>query len=104
MVSARSGASSQSSASQLQKEGADTASSAGSSGSRKAKGENLTLAKLSKQLTTVKASLGNVSFQFVEAEKTINVSDLFLASACSAGCSAVPTRRPAGWGMEPVAL
>jgi hypothetical protein len=80
-----SGASSQSSASQLQKEWADTASSAGSGESRKAKGDNLTLAELSKQLSTIKASLGNVSFQFVEAEKTINVSDLFLALVSSAG-------------------
>jgi hypothetical protein len=43
-----SGASNQSSASQLQKEWADTASSTGSGGSRKDKGENLTLAELSK--------------------------------------------------------
>jgi hypothetical protein len=50
------------------------------------------LAELSKQLSTIKASLGNVSFQFVEAEKTINVSDLFLASVSSAGCSVVPAR------------
>jgi hypothetical protein len=39
----------------------------------------LTLAELSKQLSTVKASLGDVSFQFVEAEKTVNVSDMLLA-------------------------
>jgi hypothetical protein len=61
-ASTGSGASSQSSASQLQKEWADTASSASSGGSRKTKGENLTLAELSKQLATVKASPGNVSF------------------------------------------
>jgi hypothetical protein len=84
-ASTGSGASSQSSANQLQKEWADTASSASSGGSRKAKGDNLTLAELSKQLSTIKASLGNVSFQFVEAEKTINVSDLFLALVSSAG-------------------
>jgi hypothetical protein len=73
------GASSQSSASQLQKEWADTASSAGSGGSCEAQGENLTLVELSKQLSIVKASLGNVNFQFVKAEKIINVSDMFLA-------------------------
>jgi hypothetical protein len=61
-ASTGSGASSQSSASQVQKEWADTASSAGSGGSRKAQSENLTLAELSKQLSTVKASLGNVNF------------------------------------------
>jgi hypothetical protein len=48
VASTGSGASSQSSASKLQKEWADTASSTGSGGGRKAQGENLTLAKLSK--------------------------------------------------------
>jgi hypothetical protein len=38
----------------------------------------LTLAELSRQLTTVKMSLGNVNLQFVEAEKTVNLSDMFL--------------------------
>jgi hypothetical protein len=45
---------------------------------REAKGDNLTLAELSKQLSIVKASLRNVRFQFVEAEKTVNVSDMLL--------------------------
>jgi hypothetical protein len=58
---------------------ADTASSAGSGGNREAKGDNLTLAELSKHLSIVKASLRNVRFQFVEAEKTVNVSDMLLA-------------------------
>jgi hypothetical protein len=57
-ASAGSGASSQSSTSQLQKEWADSASSAGSGGSLKAQGNNLTLAELSKQLSTVRTSLG----------------------------------------------
>jgi hypothetical protein len=87
-----SGAGSQSSASQLQKEWADTASSAGSGKTSRTRGRNLTLAELSKQLATVKVSLGNVSLQFVEAEKTINVSDLFSASNSSAGCSTAPAR------------
>jgi hypothetical protein len=90
VASTGSSASSQSSASQLQKEWVDTASSAGSSESRKAKGKKLTLAELSKQLSTVKASLGNVSFQFVEAEKTVNVSDMLLAFSffCRLQCCA----------------
>jgi hypothetical protein len=63
----------------------DTASSASSGGTSRTKGGNLTLAELSKQLATVKASLGNVNFQFVEAEKTINVSHLLLAPNSFAG-------------------
>jgi hypothetical protein len=39
----------------------------------------LTLAELSKQLSAVKTSLGNVNLQFIEAAKTVNVSDMFLA-------------------------
>jgi hypothetical protein len=74
-----SGASSQSSANQTQKEWADTASSAGSGGGRKAQGKNFTLSELSMQLSTVKMSLGNINLQFVKAEKTVNVSDMFLA-------------------------
>jgi hypothetical protein len=50
------------------------------------------LAELSKHLSAVKASLGNVSFQFIKAEKTINVSDMFLASVSSVGCIAVLAR------------
>jgi hypothetical protein len=64
----------------------------------------LTLAELSKQLATVKESLGNAGLQFVEAEKTVNVSNLFLASNSFVGYSAMPARRPAGRGLEPVAL
>jgi hypothetical protein len=60
-ASVGSGASSQSSASQLQREWADTASTAGSGGSLKDHGNNLTLVELSKQLSTVRTSLGNVS-------------------------------------------
>jgi hypothetical protein len=95
-ASTGSGAGSQSSASQLQKEWVDTASSAGSGRTSRTRGGNLTLAKLSKQLATVKSSLGNVSLLFIEAEKTINVSDLFLASDSSAGCSTLPARQPTG--------
>jgi hypothetical protein len=74
-----SGASSQSSTSQLQKEWADTTSSAGSSGGHKAQGDNLTLAELSKQLSAAKRSLGNISLEFIEAAKTVDVSVMILA-------------------------
>jgi hypothetical protein len=75
-----SGIGSQSSASQLQKEWADTASSAGSGETSKTRARNLTLAELSKQFATVKESLGNAGLQFVEAERTVNVSNFVLAS------------------------
>jgi hypothetical protein len=76
---AGSGVSSQSSASQLQKEWADTASSAGSSGGLKAQGNHLNLAELSMQLSTVRMSLGNVNLQLLEAEQTVDVSNMFLS-------------------------
>jgi hypothetical protein len=76
---AGSGVSSQSSASQLQKEWADTASSAGSGGGLKAQGNHLTLAELSRQLSTIWMSLGNVNLQFLEAEQTVDVSNMFLS-------------------------
>jgi hypothetical protein len=37
------------------------------------------MAELSKQLSAVKTLLGNVNLQFVEAAKTVDVSDMFLA-------------------------
>jgi hypothetical protein len=74
-----SGASSQSSASQLQKEWADTASSSRPGGGREAQGNNLNLAELSKQLSTIRTSLGNVSLQFIEVVQTIDVSNMFSA-------------------------
>jgi hypothetical protein len=55
----RSGVGSQSSASQLQKEWVNTASSTGSNETSKTRARNLTLAELSKQLAIVKESLGN---------------------------------------------
>jgi hypothetical protein len=58
---------SQSSASQLQKQWADTGSSAEASGNLKAQGNSLTLAELSKQLSVVRESLRNVNLQFLEA-------------------------------------
>jgi hypothetical protein len=50
-----------SSASQLQQEWADTASSAETSRNLKAQGNSLTLAELSRQLSAVKESLRNVN-------------------------------------------
>jgi hypothetical protein len=78
-TSTGSGVSSQSSAGQLQKEWADTASSAGPKGSRESRGGSLTLAELSKQLSTIRTSLENAGLQFTDAAKTVNVSVMFLA-------------------------
>jgi hypothetical protein len=75
-ATARSGVGSQSSASQLQQEWADTASSAETSGNLKAQGNSLTLAELSKQLSIVRESLRNVNFQFLEATRTADVSNV----------------------------
>jgi hypothetical protein len=75
-AAAGSGVGSLSSASQLQQEWADTASSAETSGNLKAQGNNLTLAELSRQLSVVQASLKNVNFQFLEATQTVDMSDV----------------------------
>jgi hypothetical protein len=74
VATARSGAGSPSSASQLQQEWADTASSVETSGKLQAQGNHLTLAELSRQLSVVKESLRNVNLQFLEASRTIAVS------------------------------
>jgi hypothetical protein len=58
---ARSGVGSLSSASQLQQEWANTASSVEARGKLKAQGSKLTLADLNKQFSIVKESLRNVS-------------------------------------------
>jgi hypothetical protein len=71
---AGSGVGSLSSASQLQQEWADTASSVKTGGKLKAQGNNLTLAELSRQLSVVKESLRNVNLQFLEASQTTIVS------------------------------
>jgi hypothetical protein len=85
MAPTGSSAGTQSSASWHQKEWADMASSAGSSEASEARAGTLTLADLSKLLTAVRESLRNASLQFVEAEKTVDVSNLFLASHAFAG-------------------
>jgi hypothetical protein len=61
VAAAGSGAGSLSSASQLQQEWADTATSVETSRKLKAQGNNLTLAELSRQLFVVKESLRNVN-------------------------------------------
>jgi hypothetical protein len=66
-AAAESGVGSLSSASQLQQEWADTASSAEISGNFKAQGNNSTLAELSRQHSAIKESLRNVNLQFLEA-------------------------------------
>jgi hypothetical protein len=78
-IAAGSGVGSLSSASQLQEEWADTASSAETGGTLKAQGNSLTLAELSRQLSAVKESLRNVNFQFLEAMRTTDVSNVLLA-------------------------
>jgi hypothetical protein len=64
----------------------------------------LTLAELSRQLSTIRTSLGNVNLQFLEAEQTVDVSNMFLAFDFF-----YRLRHHAGWatyrlGAEPVAL
>jgi hypothetical protein len=69
-----------SSASQLQQEWADTASSANAREKLKVQGSKPTLAELDKQFTIVKESLQNTGFQFLDAIRTTNVSTAPLAS------------------------
>jgi hypothetical protein len=73
-AAAGSGIGSLSSASQLQQEWADTASSIEAEGKLKAQGSKLTLAELNKQFSIVKESLKNVSLQFLDTARTIDVS------------------------------
>jgi hypothetical protein len=78
-AAAGSGVGSLSSAGQLQQEWADTASSVEAGGKLKAQGSKLTLAELSKQFSTFKESLRNVSLQFLDAAWTTDVSNVPLA-------------------------
>jgi hypothetical protein len=78
-AAAGSGIGSLSSASQLQQEWADTASSVEAGGTLKVQGNKLTLAELNKQFSIVKESLRNVSLQFLDATQTIDVSTTPLA-------------------------
>jgi hypothetical protein len=77
---AGSGVGSLSSASQLQQEWADTASSADAGEKLKVQGSKLTLAELDKQFTVVKESLQNAGFQFLDVMRTTNMSTAPLAS------------------------
>jgi hypothetical protein len=69
-----------SSASRLQQEWADTASSADVGEKLKVQGSKLTLAELDKQFTVAKGSLQNAGFQLLDAIQTTNVSSAPLAS------------------------
>jgi hypothetical protein len=69
-----------SSASQLQQEWADTASSIDAGEKLKVQGSKPTLAELNKQFSIVKVSLQNVGLQFLDAIRTTNVSTAPLAS------------------------
>jgi hypothetical protein len=69
-----------SSASQLQQEWANTASSADAGEKLKVQGSKLTLAELDKQFAVVKGSLQNAGFQLLDAIRTTNVSTTPLAS------------------------
>jgi hypothetical protein len=64
-----------SSASRLQQEWADTASSADVGGKLKVQGSKPTLAELDKQFIVAKGSLQNASFQLLDAIQTTNVSN-----------------------------
>jgi hypothetical protein len=68
-----------SSASRLQQEWADTASSADVGGKLKVQGSKPTLAELDKQFTAAKGSLQNAGLQLLEAIQTTNVSAAPLA-------------------------
>jgi hypothetical protein len=63
-----------SSASQLQQELADTASSIDAREKLKVQGSKPTLAELNKQFSIVKESLQNIGLQFLDAAQTTNVS------------------------------
>jgi hypothetical protein len=69
-----------SSASRLQQEWADTASSADVGEKLKVQGSKPTLAELDKQFTVTKGSLQNAGFQLLDAIQTTNVSTTPLAS------------------------
>jgi hypothetical protein len=77
---AGSGIGSLSSASQLQQEWADTASSADVGEKLKVQGSKPTLAELDKQFAVAKGSLQNAGFQLLDAIQTTNVSTVPLAS------------------------
>jgi hypothetical protein len=76
---AGSGIGSLSSASQLQQEWADTASSVDVGEKLKVQGSKPTLAELDKQFAIAKGSLQNAGFQLLDAIQTTNVSTAPLA-------------------------
>jgi hypothetical protein len=79
-TAAGSGIGSLSSASQLQQEWPDTASSVDAGEKLKIQGSKPTLTELNKQFSVVKESLQNVGLQFLDAIRMTNVSTAPLAS------------------------
>jgi hypothetical protein len=80
VAAAESNIGSLSSASRLQQEWPDTASSADVGEKVKVQGSKPTLAELDKQFTAAKGSLQNAGFQLLDAIQTTNVSTAPLAS------------------------
>jgi hypothetical protein len=80
VAAAESNTGSLSSASRLQQEWADTASSAGVGEKLKAQGSKPTLAELDKQFTAARESLRNAGLQLLDAKQATNVSAVPLAS------------------------
>jgi hypothetical protein len=78
-AAAESGIGSLSSASQLQQEWADIASSVEAGEKLKVQGSKPTLAELNKQFSIVKELLQNIGLQFLDAARTTNVSTAPLA-------------------------
>jgi hypothetical protein len=83
VATAESNIGSLSSASRLQQEWADTASSAGVGEKLKVQGSKPTLAELDKQFTAARGSLQNASFQLLDAIQATNVSAAPLAPGSS---------------------
>jgi hypothetical protein len=83
VTAAESSIGSLSSASRLQQEWADTASSAGAGEKLKVQSSKPTLAELDKQFTAARGSLQNAGFQLLDAIQATNVSAASLASSSS---------------------
>jgi hypothetical protein len=101
VATAGSGAGSLSSASQLQQEWADTASSVETSGKLQAQGSHLTLAELSRQLSVIKESLRNVNLQFLKASRTTAVSIMLSTLDFSYRLGAGPATSMANFSLHP---
>jgi hypothetical protein len=101
-TAAGSGVGSLSSASQLQQEWADTASSTEAGGKLKVQGSKPTLAELNKQFSIVNESLRNVSLQFLDAVRTTDVSTTPLAFDFFCWLGGEARRSVANLSMHPI--